>query len=125
MNGFRFVTHDVTVKAANDVVNFSKKMDSRSVICTGVMATVVTNAALKSSSTVCEASVTFAEDKTPVHIPVTNKPMGEQKKFHLQQFVQTLNENVNIDGYVNDFGTSAIYPYTVQIAFRVVDNIKK
>lgn len=125
MNGFRFITKNVTVKSANDVVNYSIKMDKSSVICTGVMAAVVTESVLNSTRRVCDASVTFATDKSPVHIPVSNKPVDEQEKFHLIEFVKPLKHNVIIDGYVNDFGASGTYPYTVQIAFRVVDVIKK
>lgn len=125
MNGFRFITKNVTITHANDVVNFSIKMDKSSVICTGVMATVVTRDALHSTKRICDAAIVFAEGKNPVHIPVTNKPIDEHKKYGLLEIEQPFKRNVNVDGYVNDFGEISAYPYTVQIAFRVVDNIKK
>jgi len=120
MNGFRFVSKEFTIAQANDVVNFSMKMDKKSVICTGVTASVVTPAA-NNSNKICELGIIFSDKNTPFVIDVENTPVSSMKKHGTFEFQQVIKQNVNVDGFINDYGTSVTYPYTVNISFMVVD----
>lgn len=122
---FRFVTQTVTINSANQVVNFTRRIDKKAVLVTGITATVTTSGALHATKQLADVSMVFADRGRPLHMPVESKPISGHKKFGMVEVEQPLPSNVNIEGYVNDLGNSTRYPYNVDIYFRVQDNPEK
>jgi hypothetical protein len=118
----KFVTQKVTVGKPNDVVSFSLKLGKESALFAGYIATVTTDAALDAEKTLCNVGLQFALNKFPVSIPCDNKPINQIKQFKIFDILHEIAKNTNIDGFVNDLGSAAVYPYNVSVSCKIIEH---
>jgi len=110
---------EVTISTNGQLSTFTDKLPARAKRCIGVNASADTFHATKALG---EISISFNGERgqtVPLLLRVLEAKLQRSHEFH--RFIQDVDPNSHVTGYVEDYSNAPSVPYTVRIYFMLTD----
>jgi len=110
---------DVTISSNGQLATFVDKLPGRAKRCIGLSASADTHHATKALG---EVSVSLnGERGQTVLLPLRILDAYLQRRNDFYRFIQDVQQNSHVSGYVQDHSNAPSVPYTVRIYFMLTD----
>lgn len=114
MDFFHFIK--VTVSNSGGIFKFSGKLPAKAYLCCGLFASADTSVTEKSLAGI---AVNFNSGKGMTVNSIVDVPLSVSKKSYPLIIQQSLENNMEVTGYVHDHQNSLSYPYEMKIYFHL------